>query len=178
MPWCPKCKAEYREGFTKCASCDVTLVDELPEQTEEELAPPETSEGVQLREPIAVYTAESRVNAEMVRDVLRDSGLAVAMQRVLLEHSGAVTGKRARYGVALLVESADTAKARALIDELKQALEQEELDEDELARLAEEQSMETPEQPVEDSASLKLLPVVLGVIVAALALLYLVSNRM
>ena len=177
MPWCPKCKAEYREGFAKCASCDVTLVDALPEQSEQELAPPETSEGVQLREPIAVYTAESRVNAEMVRDVLRDSGLAVVMRQVLLEHAGAVTGTRARYGVALLVESADTAKARALIDELKQGLAQEALDEDELARLAEEQAMQTPEQPMEDSASFQLLPVVLGVIAAALALLYLLSNR-
>lgn len=30
MPYCPKCHAEYREGFTKCADCNVDLVDELP----------------------------------------------------------------------------------------------------------------------------------------------------
>lgn len=28
--WCPKCKSEYREGFTHCASCDVDLVHEEP----------------------------------------------------------------------------------------------------------------------------------------------------
>ena len=27
---CPKCKAEYRQGFTRCADCDVDLVWELP----------------------------------------------------------------------------------------------------------------------------------------------------
>jgi hypothetical protein len=27
---CPNCKAEYREGFTRCADCDVELVRELP----------------------------------------------------------------------------------------------------------------------------------------------------
>jgi hypothetical protein len=27
---CPVCKAEYREGFTRCADCDVELVHELP----------------------------------------------------------------------------------------------------------------------------------------------------
>jgi len=27
---CPECKAEYREGFTRCADCDVELVRELP----------------------------------------------------------------------------------------------------------------------------------------------------
>jgi hypothetical protein len=26
---CPNCKVEYREGFTKCADCDVALVDTL-----------------------------------------------------------------------------------------------------------------------------------------------------
>ena len=30
MPWCPKCKNEYQEGFTVCADCGTPLVDELP----------------------------------------------------------------------------------------------------------------------------------------------------
>lgn len=33
MPWCPKCKSEYREGFTVCADCGCELVEE--EQVEE-----------------------------------------------------------------------------------------------------------------------------------------------
>jgi hypothetical protein len=28
--FCPNCKAEYREGFRRCADCDVDLVHELP----------------------------------------------------------------------------------------------------------------------------------------------------
>ena len=28
MPWCPKCKNEYREGFSVCADCGSVLVDE------------------------------------------------------------------------------------------------------------------------------------------------------
>ena len=75
-----------------------------------------------------------------------------------------------------MVGAADTARARALIDETKQALEAEQLDEDELARLAEEQAMQTPEQPMEDNTSFKLLPVVAAVIVVALVLLYLVGR--
>lgn len=27
---CPKCKAEYRQGFTRCADCEVELAAELP----------------------------------------------------------------------------------------------------------------------------------------------------
>ena len=33
--FCPECKAEYRDGFTRCSDCDVDLVAGLPE------APPE-----------------------------------------------------------------------------------------------------------------------------------------
>lgn len=33
MPWCPKCKTEYREGFTVCADCGSELVEEEPVET-------------------------------------------------------------------------------------------------------------------------------------------------
>lgn len=36
MPWCPKCKEEYREGFTVCADCGEELVDSLDEVCETE----------------------------------------------------------------------------------------------------------------------------------------------
>jgi len=32
--FCPKCKTEYREGFTHCADCDFPLVDALPADTD------------------------------------------------------------------------------------------------------------------------------------------------
>ncbi|HPD57692.1 MAG TPA: DUF2007 domain-containing protein [Smithellaceae bacterium] len=34
--FCPKCKGEYREGFYKCADCDVYLVGELPQASTRE----------------------------------------------------------------------------------------------------------------------------------------------
>ena len=33
--FCPVCKVEYRSGFTRCADCDVDLVQELPAQSSE-----------------------------------------------------------------------------------------------------------------------------------------------
>jgi hypothetical protein len=30
MPWCPKCRSEYREGVKRCPTCDERLVDRLP----------------------------------------------------------------------------------------------------------------------------------------------------
>jgi hypothetical protein len=32
--FCPLCKAEYRDGFSRCSDCDVPLVAELPKSTE------------------------------------------------------------------------------------------------------------------------------------------------
>jgi hypothetical protein len=33
--FCPKCKAEYREGFDRCADCNIPLVEKLPEKKAE-----------------------------------------------------------------------------------------------------------------------------------------------
>lgn len=36
MPWCPKCKTEYREGFKVCADCGSELVEEEPGNASDE----------------------------------------------------------------------------------------------------------------------------------------------
>jgi len=33
--FCPKCKCEYREGFTTCSDCNVSLVEKLPAEKQE-----------------------------------------------------------------------------------------------------------------------------------------------
>jgi hypothetical protein len=35
---CPECKAEYRAGFTKCADCEVELVDKISAENERSFA--------------------------------------------------------------------------------------------------------------------------------------------
>lgn len=175
MPWCPKCKAEYREGFTECSACKVPLVDTLPEEEEasarDKFVLPEGME-----KPIAVYTACNRLEAETICDLLREHDIAVLDRPAAFRQIQAYSGADARFGVEIMVDVSQTAQARALIEEMKRDLAEQPVDENELARLAEEQAMETPEQPMEDNVSFKLLPVVIGVIVIALALLYFVAN--
>ena len=45
MPWCPKCGAEFRKGFTACNTCHVRLIDHKPDGTETIEAEPEPPEG-------------------------------------------------------------------------------------------------------------------------------------
>ena len=33
--YCPKCRTEYRKGFTTCADCEIPLVEELPPEPEQ-----------------------------------------------------------------------------------------------------------------------------------------------
>ena len=40
--FCPKCKSEYRQGFTRCSDCDVDLVYELKQDTVPEAYPDKT----------------------------------------------------------------------------------------------------------------------------------------
>lgn len=37
MPWCPKCRTEYREGFAFCYDCEVDLVDSLDKAPKNDL---------------------------------------------------------------------------------------------------------------------------------------------
>jgi hypothetical protein len=47
--FCPRCRYEYIQGVYKCSECEVDLVDQLPEKTEEK--PAEDSDLVPVYEP-------------------------------------------------------------------------------------------------------------------------------
>lgn len=50
MPWCPKCKTEYRDGFTVCADCGSELVKEQPLGARKQTASWGMSEETELQE--------------------------------------------------------------------------------------------------------------------------------
>lgn len=175
MPWCPKCKAEYREGFTECSTCQVPLVDALPEENEV----PEREKFVLpngMEKPIEVYTAKNRLEATAICDMLHDNDVVAYDRPASFGQIVDYTGADARFGLSIIVDVSQSVRARELIDEMNRNLSETKIDENELARLAEEQAMETPEQPMEDNISFKMLPVVIGVIIVALVLLYFVAN--
>jgi hypothetical protein len=73
--FCPQCNAEYRPGFTRCADCDVDLVNEPPEYA---LAgqPPAADPGDPNEDPFCSFWKgeDARVHAELC-EVLEEAGI-------------------------------------------------------------------------------------------------------
>jgi len=63
--FCPVCKAEYREGFTRCAECGAELIDELPPAAPAPGADPEAVVRLWQGHDPVMFTAlcEALVNA-------------------------------------------------------------------------------------------------------------------
>ena len=179
MPWCPKCGSEYRDGFTECASCGVKLVDKLTDEQKKQAEMEERRDMVLpegMSRPVAVFTAKNRLEAESIEDMLRDNDIPLFDRPAAFRQIQSYSGADARFGVELVVDASQTARARQLIDEMQTELSENELSEDDLARLAEEQAEQMPKAEVEDSASLRLLPVIAGILVLALVVLYFVTR--
>src|SRR5690554_154322 len=68
MPWCPKCKLEYREGFKRCSDCDIELVKEL-EQEEDQVQEYDSEE--------LLTTVYDDFMATIIEAKLKDRGIPV-----------------------------------------------------------------------------------------------------
>jgi len=70
--FCPKCKAEYRSGFTVCADCDVPLVDKLPEERKEKTRLKQTHKDAKFEEVIITF---NQGEIAFIKSLLDDVGI-------------------------------------------------------------------------------------------------------
>lgn len=75
--YCPKCKAEYRDGFFECADCHVPLVASLPPETPEPIRDEPVPEYVDLEE---VMTSFDIGEISMARSLLDDHQVSYLVQ--------------------------------------------------------------------------------------------------
>lgn len=104
--FCPKCKAEYREGFSRCADCEVDLVPELSPE-------PEPSE--QFVDLMNIKTYSSRHDAELAKSFLEAHGIDAVVSGD--DYGGIHPGLSFATGVRLLVKEADVEKAKSIFHE-------------------------------------------------------------
>jgi hypothetical protein len=72
--FCPSCGSEYREGFSRCADCDVALVDTLPLATD---AHPDSGDVVTVfatGDPVLLMTATALLDEAGIPYFTRGEG--------------------------------------------------------------------------------------------------------
>lgn len=106
--FCPKCKAEYREGFTRCAECEVDLVPELSPDLED------TIEYVHL---VHIESYADRPEAEMAKGVLSANGIEAVISGD--EFGGYSPAQAFTTGVQLFVNDEDFEEAKKILSELE-----------------------------------------------------------
>ena len=84
MPFCPKCRTQYREGFTLCSDCKIPLVDELTDDYEieglEGLNNPAAATETKEEANTGVgYTIFADINSEPNIELI-DAGRKIAME--------------------------------------------------------------------------------------------------
>jgi hypothetical protein len=104
--FCPKCKAEYREGIFKCSECNINLVPELP--------PEESVEYVDL---VNVETYPDRTQAELAKGVLSANGIDALIHGD--EFGGYEPVLAFLSGVQLLVKEEDLEEAKSILNEIE-----------------------------------------------------------
>jgi hypothetical protein len=105
--YCPQCRAEYVPGFTRCADCDVELVEVLP-------AKPARRKPAR-REPtddlVTVFSSHDRGLAAIAESLLRSADIRFSVR-------GWVTWSEAALPVDLQVLAGDADEARRILAEL------------------------------------------------------------
>ena len=105
--FCPKCKAEYREGFFRCTDCDIDLVLELPPEPE---LPVERVEYIDF---IKIKSYPNRHEAELAKGFLSINGIDAVVSGD--DYGGIQPGLSFSIGVQLLVKEEDVEKAKEIL---------------------------------------------------------------
>jgi hypothetical protein len=74
MPFCPKCRYEYKQGIMKCPDCDETLVDTLPDK-----AGNPADDEKEYKDWIQLARLTSLQSAQMVTEALRNKSIPVVV---------------------------------------------------------------------------------------------------
>lgn len=104
---CPKCKAEYRDGFYKCVDCGIGLVTELPAEVAPEVI---------FENPVEVYSTYQQSEIAFIKSILECERIPYFFQgesALLIFTAGAYA--------RLFVNAADADRVSELLRELETA---------------------------------------------------------
>ncbi len=103
--FCPHCKAEYREGFSRCADCGIDLVDGKP---------PATEDPVGYVEMVEVFSTYNPGDIAVIKSILDGEGIHYYFQG---ENTNLMVGGGAY--ARLLVKSDQVERVKDILQELR-----------------------------------------------------------
>ena len=131
LMYCPRCRAEYEEGFARCLKCGGALRLYSPDTTR-------TTESLtedMLHSAVVVWQGNDPLLADRILELLVEEGTEVHCDRVLTLQMPVPAGRDC-YGI--WVHRRDEARARELIREFLEAVQEEEKEESAPSRESEE----------------------------------------
>jgi hypothetical protein len=105
--FCPRCKAEYRSGYRRCADCDVDLVDELPPTQGEESA-----QTTHLNDPRTIWIGDSATDCVSECQTLKEAGIPYEVSQLVKDRR---QGMQVIWSYELAVSQVDEPRAKELL---------------------------------------------------------------
>jgi len=123
MLCCPKCRAEYREGFSLCSDCHVLLVRERPPDEQRSVGDADGRSTTPFGSVVTLWEGEDLALYENLLDSLEDANIRYYSQPL-----GVFPGVRrgsafpiqplARFGYHVAVLSSEIGAARGILEKL------------------------------------------------------------
>jgi uncharacterized Zn finger protein (UPF0148 family) len=116
MPFCPRCRYEYKDGIGECPDCGIRLVEELEEEdSEEESAEGEEGEAIQKTDFVPLRHYNSRSSIEIIQEALEKEGITA----IVINRDDIIRVTDTNYPVSKLiiwVQDKDFEKAQEIAD--------------------------------------------------------------
>ena len=107
MPFCPSCKYEYVAGVQQCADCGETLMDQLPEEDQDEEF-----------ELVKLHSFPGELYANMVGEALEHEGIPYLVKKEALESWMVIQGNTEGTEVTLYVNQKDFEDAEVILNQM------------------------------------------------------------
>ena len=116
--FCPKCKAEYRVGFTRCSDCHIDLVDQLPPEKPTRKPLPDVTIDARRFGPdpelVAIRTYSNNFDADFAKSVLDAAGIECVIKGS--QHTPYHAGIALGQGLELVVRAEDAEDADRILE--------------------------------------------------------------
>lgn len=102
MPFCPDCKAAYKDGTKECPECKTALVDALEEGESDDF--------------VEIFRASSMMEAESIESALKENGIETFLKGTSIP-AMPLMGEEGSFVIE--VRADQVAEAREIIEELE-----------------------------------------------------------